>query len=436
MAALDGHKFRSGPAAPWRKPQLLEALAGLLLAALLASGCITTAATPSPTAGPISPSAGPPATPTGQPSPPPTETPTPSPPPATPTTAAPTSTPAYDPAGLPVISPENAARLQPLARLEGALTFSPDGATFALVRPDGIALLEAQTLAEIGFLPCQKEAACAFAFSPTGESIAYSPRAGVVQLWDIAGHSLAGELEGASQGCCELLTFSPDGRLLALSDFPTLMVWDLAAGQAALTLPNADRPFFSPDGKTLAFTSAEALQVVLWDLATNQAIGALSGFETAAPIYSAQFSPDWRSLLWLSRASAQLMDVASGRLGPPLTLSAGEFSPDGRLLAGTEQGWGEFPCTRQVCLYEVESSELLASLPHAEIIWHMDFSPAGRLLASADRQGVHLWEVKSGSALASLPLEREEFQGMAFSPDGRLLALIYPGGPTALWGAP
>jgi len=373
----------------------------------------------------------------------PTYTPIPTPTPAFTSTPMPTPTPTpaptNTPEGLAIIEPQNAASLRQLAVVDkwGELVFSPDSTSFALGTQEGIYLYQVATLEQIGFLQTiDGWYGSPFGFSPDGQLLAWKPQNGVVKVWGVTSRTERNELSGFTDGCCGKIAFSPDGQLLAILDGHVARLWDVAHGREVYLRDEAQDFFFSPDGKMLAFVSSSEIEVTLWEIASEREVRTLSGFSTAAPYYGALFSPDWRTMAWISRGCLQLMDMASGQIGPDLQLMTVSFSPDGRILAAADQGWYGDTYQGEVRLFNVVSGDVLAILTHEDFIPDMTFSPDGRILAAADKDTVTLWDVANGQKLTRLTGHTATVWSATFSPDGRLLASVGEDGSVRLWGIP
>jgi WD40 repeat protein len=111
------------------------------------------------------------------------------------------------------------------------------------------------------------------------------------------------------------------------------------------------------------------------------------------------------------------------------------FSPDGRLIATGSRD-------SHVYLWNVQDGQLSSTLAgHADMVESVAFSPDGQRLASGSVDGaVCIWRVQDG-ALEKTLRERKEgvnstsVYGLAFSPDGLLLAVVGGGhdGTIRLW---
>jgi DNA-binding beta-propeller fold protein YncE len=296
------------------------------------------------------------------------------------------------------ISAESAPQVAELARWgKGddvlSVAFSPDGRLLAMASSLGVYLYDAETLAEVRFMPSDALVLSA-AFSPDGQALASGSWDNTIRLWDAANGALLRTLEGHTYPVLSV-AFSPDGRALASGSVDnTIRLWDAASGALLRTLEGhtytVHSVAFSPDGRLLASGSVDNT-IRLWDAASGALLRTLEGHTS-----------------WVHSVA---------------------FSPDGRLLASASDD-------RTIRLWDAASGRLLRTLKgHTQLVWSVAFSPDGRTLASASWDNtIRLWDAASGALLRTLEGHTRSVNSVAFSPDGRALASGSGDGTVRLWG--
>ncbi len=262
-------------------------------------------------------------------------------------------------------------------------------------------------------------------FSPDGQLIATASGRSV-RLWDAATGRLVRELSPGDKGRVTSIAFSPtDNRLLAVgfggeADVSYISLLDIDAGAELARLPGAtDLPDFPVD----VYTG--------WVDANTGAVGALAfspdgkylvaGFGTKA-ILTPAVSPN-RLKVW-EVAGRRLIRRLQGHTGYCLSL---DFSRDGTLLAsGSRDGTAIIWSTetwKAMHTLQNPAHDSVSGQNRPGQVEDVAFSPDGKTLAVASREGsVQLWDVATGKLLETLKGHSSAVLSVAFSPDGRTLA--------------
>jgi WD40 repeat protein len=280
-----------------------------------------------------------------------------------------------------------------------SLVFSPDSRYLAKAGYSRVQLWEVPSGRATP--PEERDDMTTTAFSPNSGLLAAGSRSGGVRVWETATlRQVWTEYPGEEVSA---ITFSPDGKRVAVAGGTAVMLWDATSGQNPLRL-RAERVLavvFSPDGQRLA-TASENHTAQLWDAATGEEVARMVHDGAVRTI---AFHPSGQSL-------------ATG-------------SDDGTAGLWETKGGGEV-------------ARIEASIDPADLA----FTPKA-LAIVADRREVDLWESATGrirhtseddnatSAVLSpdgccFAESSGETAVVRALPDGRVLARL-PHGPPVNW---
>ncbi len=150
--------------------------------------------------------------------------------------------------------------------------------------------------------------------------------------------------------------------------------------------------YLSEDASALAVDNAHEISSTVYNLKDGDSV-ALSGFETAAPVYNTILSQDGTHILWHARGTFQLQDIADGKMGEMISLwdfaAAYALSPDNSTIAValTDLNDPEKGC---IVLLDAESGqEKCSAVIDAGVPGAIDYSADGSVLNAADKTGLY-----------------------------------------------
>ena len=275
------------------------------------------------------------------------------------------------------------------------------------------------------------------AFLPDGHQLAVSSGFGPLLYYHVDSGQLQRRQETGTSGP---ITFSPDGGTGARSTY----LWRVSDGQTlddlnreiGKVLPSAASVAFSADNQKVAIGGyrgfligdlVEQAILVQQDVCSDR-VGSLAfsadGKQVALACSDISDDGEPNVQVWQAVPPGQLlMELETDGYGVGLVV----YSPDGRSLAGAGD---------RVFVWSASDAQTRLTIAAAGVR-DLAFSPDGRILALGLLDGsVELWAVDGPRRVGSLPgtVEYNPVTSLAFSPDGILLAVGRENGSVRVFG--
>jgi WD40 repeat protein len=285
---------------------------------------------------------------------------------------------------------------------------------------------------------------CTVAFAPEGKVLAAAGVSEPVRFWHAETGESLGELELTSGGSIAVraITFSPDGKWLAVGGSSQFSVWDRKTGkrrwEQSGAKAGADGIVFSPDSKRLA-TAADGL-LFIWDVASGEFVTAFpkETFDRGCncPV-ACSADGKWLALAYLE--AIVLGDWTETRIPKRIDNSnAGPwiekkytgicFSPGADYVIAAEftPATNKQPSTSRLRYLNCGDRKVVRTVPLTQRVLSMTSSRDAKFLAIVHPAVVQIRELATGKLVRELPRPKNTTSrtlGVAFSPDGKRLAV-------------
>ena len=315
--------------------------------------------------------------------------------------------------------------------------FSPDGKTLAVAADDHLDEVRLFRVEDGKLLRsvAVKERIVRMEFSPDGRHLAATERDNAVRLYDVESGkpvwSCVIELSNRYENYTSAIAFSPDGKTIAAGATDHLIyLLSAESGEVSGRLKGTSwYPWalaFTADSKRL-YSSGWDSNIRIWDVAQQTQLPLPMGTRASAVV---TISPDGKMIAYVDDNSVvHLVDAKSDVQHQVISvdemgISDLRFSPNSQSLAGGGTSGDQVQVVvwnvtdgKQQCLFKWDKGRD----PYSDVE-ALAFTPDGTHLAVAvfRQDSISVWDLSNGQRFAELKHER--VYGMAFSPDGKMLA--------------
>ena len=293
-----------------------------------------------------------------------------------------------------------------------------------------------------------------FAFALDGKTLTTYGNDHTLRRWDLANGKEIGIVAGHQNrvtGAC----FTRDGKqIVSCSQDGTVRFWDASTGKELQRLSvdgeHFDSLALAPDGNTLAIAGSPHVSRWRWELPPDKRVFNLRFWNIEGrkeenrfyipghSAYELHFTPDGREVLSVGYGRVVFHDVKIGKERRPIAdarqnLRCASLSPDGKTVAiATDE-----PALRQIgkaSYYDAATGKEIFSrtMPFGSFNT-LAFSPDGKRLAISEggqrsTDTLSLWQVPTDKIVRRLTTTRFDHYQLAYSLEGRLVAAVDPDG--------
>jgi WD40 repeat protein len=338
-----------------------------------------------------------------------------------------------------------------------AAAFSPDGTLVATASRDATAKIwNARSGVSTATMVGPANALNAIAFSPLGDKIVTASIDGTARIWNLDG-VLTDVMRGFNTSVVSV-AFSPDGQTeVGVDDSGMGIAFGAAQSPIHLLGQNGPgvRAVFAPNGLSIATVAGSTVR--LWEPYGEARLRGIH--KSADPATALAFDPTGKLLASGGADGDVLIQKAHGgpirtrNIGAPVVALA--WAGNGTLLMGAKDGTvhlsrdaakNELPSLAHgsalvsaalradgatvatagtdgyIRIWNAATGERIAEMLAGSGLTSVALDPTGRLVAAGVGQNVAVYDARTGKQLGVLTGHTDAVTGLAYSPDGNLLA--------------
>ncbi len=267
------------------------------------------------------------------------------------------------------------------------------------------------------------------AFDARGGQLAAVTAGGLARAWDL--ESSREQIQGLGHNReVKAMTYSPDGKILAsTSQDQTTRLWDVASGRSLLVLDGVAAPSlaFGPGGKQLLVSGPERF-LSRYSLPDGRPISRQPLGPGGLPNAMAVQGLKKRAVVWLGEGNLESWPLEGAGQREIWRLQEGSGQVSCLALSGTGLVVALGQRGGTVALFSLADQPVRQGMDlqaHQGPVLDASLDTPGGRLATADREGIAVWDVAGKRALVRIPTTgREVTFTLCLSPDGSLLASI------------
>jgi RNA polymerase sigma factor (sigma-70 family) len=241
-------------------------------------------------------------------------------------------------------------------------------------------------------------------------------------------------------GAPKAVAWSPDSRWIVSASGgldPAVRIWEVATGKEIRTFNQhqaaAVSAAVSPDGVLVASVD-KANMLFFWEAPTGKVRNTRRIGNNATVTFAADgkrfatIDENGQACL-VDSATLQTLRVFDANVGPKTTKAHVALSSDEKTVVASDTA-------NNILIVDTQSGNLRRSIGHPGLIECLALSPDGTILATAGQDhSTRLWDAATGKLMRQLVGHQAAVKSVAWSPDGKTLATASPDKTTRLWDA-